>query len=88
MCIRDRASAKWTWFAIGYQTVLAYAVALMINQIGGLLTGGLTFGVGTLAALIVLVAVYKRQVLISIERRSTGQVVQTYEFYSNGNSRS
>ena len=27
-------------------------------------------------------------VLISIERRSTGQVVQTYEFYSNGNSRS
>ena len=53
---REMASAKWTWFAIGYQTVLAYAVALMINQIGGLLTGGLTFGVGTLAALIVLVA--------------------------------
>jgi ferrous iron transport protein B len=51
---REMASAKWTWFAIGYQTVLAYAVALMINQIGGLLTGSLTFGVGTVAALIVL----------------------------------
>ena len=25
---REMASAKWTWFAIGYQTFLAYAVVL------------------------------------------------------------
>ncbi|MFR4802858.1 MAG: hypothetical protein ACLT98_05765 [Eggerthellaceae bacterium] len=31
---RQMASAKWTWFAIGYMTVFAYAVALMIYQFG------------------------------------------------------
>ena len=33
-------SAKWTWFAIGYQTIFAYAVSLCIYQIGTLVTGG------------------------------------------------
>lgn len=51
---REMASAKWTFFAIGYQTVLAYAVALIVNQIGGLIFGGVTFGIGTIAAIIVL----------------------------------
>ena len=36
---REMNSAKWTWFAIGYQTLFAYAVALCINQIGGACTG-------------------------------------------------
>ena len=36
---REMKSAKWTWFALGYQTGFAYAVALMINQFGGLLSG-------------------------------------------------
>lgn len=53
---REMASAKWTWFAIGYQTVLAYAAALVINQIGGLLTGGVTFGVGVVIAFLVVAA--------------------------------
>ena len=26
--------AKWTWFAIGYQCLLAYCVSLVINQVG------------------------------------------------------
>ena len=34
--------------------VFAYAVALMVYQFGGLLTGELSFGVGTIAAVIVL----------------------------------
>ncbi|MDO4542457.1 MAG: ferrous iron transport protein B, partial [Bacillota bacterium] len=51
---REMASAKWTWFAIGYQTVLAYSIALIVNQIGGLLTGALSFGIGTVIALILL----------------------------------
>ena len=29
---REMNSAKWTWFAIGYQCLFAYAVALMVNQ--------------------------------------------------------
>ena len=36
---REMNSAKWTWFAIGYQCGFAYAVALMVNQFGGLFTG-------------------------------------------------
>ncbi len=51
---REMASAKWTWFAIGYQTALAYSIAFLVNQIGGLLTGGLTFGVSSIIAFILL----------------------------------
>jgi ferrous iron transport protein B len=48
---REMMSAKWTWFAIGYQTVFAYAAALIIYQAGMLFTGG-GFSVGTAVALI------------------------------------
>lgn len=51
---REMASAKWTWFAIGYQTLLAYAVSLMVNQFGGLITGDLSFGVATAFAIVIL----------------------------------
>lgn len=36
---REMNNAKWTWFAIGYQCVFAYAIALMVNQFGLLFTG-------------------------------------------------
>ena len=50
---REMNNAKWTWFAIGYQCVFAYAIALMINQFGGMFTGnGNVFGF--IVALIVL----------------------------------
>ncbi len=51
---REMNSAKWTWFAIGYQTVFAYTISLIVYQLGLLFTGG-SFGVGTLAALILVV---------------------------------
>lgn len=51
---REMNNAKWTWFAIGYQTVLAYAVSLCIYQFGTLFTGG-GFGIGTVAAIVILV---------------------------------
>lgn len=50
---REMNNAKWTWFAIGYQTLFAYSVSLMVYQFGLLLTGG-GFGVGTAAAFAVL----------------------------------
>ncbi len=50
---REMNNAKWTWFAVGYQTGLAYAVSLCIYQLGSVLNGG-SFGLGTVAALIVL----------------------------------
>ena len=62
---REMNNAKWTWFAIVYQCVFAYAVALMINQFGGLFTGninviGLIFAVAVLAFIVyMLVKPYK-----------------------------
>ena len=50
---REMNNGKWTWFAIGYQCVFAYAVSLCIYQIGTLMTGG-GFGVFTAVAFAVL----------------------------------
>lgn len=51
---REMNSTKWTWFAIGYQTLFAYAIAFCVFQIGTLITTGI-FGIGTVAALLVVV---------------------------------
>jgi ferrous iron transport protein B len=53
---REMNNTRWTWFAIGYQTGFAYAVALMINQFGGLLTGNLNV-VGLVFAIAVLIGI-------------------------------
>lgn len=50
---REMNNAKWTWFAIGYQCLFAYAVALMINQIGSAFTGNLNI-IGLLFAIVIL----------------------------------
>lgn len=36
---REMNSAKWTFFAIGYQCVFAYAISLVVYQLGMLFTG-------------------------------------------------
>ncbi len=36
---REMNSAKWTWFAIGYQCGFAYVIGLMINQFGNIFLG-------------------------------------------------
>ena len=51
---REMNNAKWTWFAIGYQCVLAYIVGLIVYQLG-LLFCGAGFGVGTVAAIVLLI---------------------------------
>ncbi|MCD7873049.1 MAG: ferrous iron transport protein B [Clostridiales bacterium] len=50
---REMNSAKWTWTAIGYQTIFAYAISLMVFNIGMIFRG--SFTVWTVAAIIVLV---------------------------------
>lgn len=56
---REMNNTKWTWFAIGYQTVFAYAVSFCIYQIGSVLTGAAGIGIGTAAAaIVVLVFLY------------------------------
>ena len=62
---REMNSAKWTWFAIGYQCLFAYATSLCVYQIGSIFTGnpnviGLIFSVLVIAfAVIMLVRPYK-----------------------------
>ena len=53
---REMNNGKWTAAAIGYMCGFAYAAALIVYQLGGLVTGQVGFGVGTVAALAVLAA--------------------------------
>jgi ferrous iron transport protein B len=51
---REMNNARWTWAAIGYMCGLAYVVSLMVYQLGGLIAGEVSFGLGTIAALVCL----------------------------------
>lgn len=51
---REMNNAKWFWFAIGYQTILAYLVSLCVFQIGTLITTGV-FGIGTVTAFVIII---------------------------------
>lgn len=48
---REMNNAKWFWFAIGYQCMFAYVISLIVYQIGGIITGEVTFGVFTIVAI-------------------------------------
>ena len=54
---REMNNGKWTAIAIGYMCLLAYCAALVVYQIGGLITGEIGFNVFTIvaAALVALV---------------------------------
>lgn len=51
---REMNNAKWFWFAIGYQTGLAYLVSLCIFQIGSFFATGV-FGIGTVVAILIII---------------------------------
>ena len=53
---REMNNTKWTWAAIGYQCGFAYVVSLMVYQFVGLAIGEVSFGIGSVAAIIVLIA--------------------------------
>ncbi len=50
---REMNNRKWTWFAIGYQCLFAYVVALIVYQLGGLFVGNLS-ALGLIVALALL----------------------------------
>ncbi len=54
---REMNNAKWTWAAIGYMTLWAYVLALIVYQLGGLFSGELTFGVGSVVAIILIILI-------------------------------
>ncbi len=51
---REMNNGKWTLAAIGYMCGFAYLVSLIVYQIGGLITGELAFGIGTIAGIAAL----------------------------------
>ncbi len=54
---REMNNARWTAFAIGYMCVFAYASALIVYQIGGLIPGAASFSLWTVVALVLLVGI-------------------------------
>ena len=51
---REMNNARWTWFAIGYQCGFAYLISMLVYQLGLMCEG--TFGIATVIALVLLVA--------------------------------
>ena len=54
---REMNNAKWTAFAIGYMCGFAYVVSLIVYQLGGLITGEVSFGIGTVVAVVLVVGI-------------------------------
>ena len=76
---REMNSARWFWFAVGYQTVLAYVVSLCIYQIGTLISAG-TFGVGTVIAIVLIIGFiyllfrpYKESNTLDVKMKNTAK---------------
>ncbi len=74
---REMNNIRWFWFAIGYQCVFAYVVALMIYQFGSLIITG-TFGIGTIVAAALLI------VLLYLLFRPTRR--ESLTFHGKGNA--
>ena len=53
---REMNNRKWTWFAIGYQCLFAYAIGLTVFQIGKVFAGGMNV-VGLVVAVIIVAAI-------------------------------
>ena len=77
---REMNNAKWFWFAIGYQTLLAYVVSLCVYQIGTLITAG-TFGIGTAVAVVLVIGFlyllfrpYKESQNLTVPKSIAGKV--------------
>ena len=51
---KEMGSRKFFWFAIVFQNLMSYAVALMVYQIGGLFAGSVSFGPATVIAFLLL----------------------------------
>ncbi len=54
---REMNNARWTLGAIGYMCGFAYVVSMIVFQLGGLVTGETGFGIGTIAAVVLLAGI-------------------------------
>ena len=77
---REMNNIKWFWFAIGYQTVLAYVVSLCVYQLGTLFVTG-AFGIGTVVAILLVIGFiyllfrpYKESKTLKIDMKKISRV--------------
>ena len=76
---REMNNAKWTWFAIGYQCLLAYCVSLVINQVGNLVVYGIFSPWLIVAAVLIvlfiwlLVRPYKESTTLKVNMKGTAK---------------
>lgn len=75
---REMNNPKWALFAIGYQTLFAYAVSLCIYQFGTLISHG-SFTAGSAAAIIVLAVFLYMLLRPNSERKSKAKVLNAAE---------
>ena len=54
---REMNNRKWTWLTIGFQCLWAYVAALVIYQISALIGGAVSFGLGTIVAVLLLAGI-------------------------------
>lgn len=72
---REMNNTKWFWFAIGYQTLLAYVVSFCIYQIGSLIRVG-TLSMGTVVVLLILIAAIGVVIRSMIKDKKAGKSLQ------------
>ena len=71
---KEMGSRKLFWIAIAFQNVLSYVVALMVYQIGGLVTGEVAFGPFTIVAFVLLVVILYLLFRPDPNRRQSSQI--------------
>jgi ferrous iron transport protein B len=54
---REMNSGRWTAFAIGYQCVFAYAISLIVYNLGCLFTGTVSGALGVIGVVLAFLAV-------------------------------
>ena len=54
---REMNNPKWTLATIGYMCLFAYISSMIVFQLGGLITGEAVFGIGTIAAVVLLAGI-------------------------------
>ena len=54
---REMNNAKWTWAAIGYMTLWAYILAFIAYNLGGLFSGDVTFGIGSIIGICLVIGI-------------------------------
>ena len=53
----EMGSAKWGCIAIGFQLLVGYSLALVCFRLGVLIYAGASFGIGQVAAILIILAV-------------------------------